>query len=183
MSKSPSLGIRDLCILAGIIVTFLGGYQCVKGHAYRVAAENEATAVGRVLGMSSGRGGSSYRYTFSINGVRVDDYSEVCETELKPGACYDYGPVVVYYSYQPFQNSRLEDFAVASKKAYRSGEIALRIGLPLLIVPSVALEIFSRRGKGDDDSDSVSDSSNFEDEEPERKSSDQPDDLHVVPEK
>jgi len=89
----------------------------------------------------------------------------------------------VYYSYQPFQNSRLEDFAVASKKAYRSGEIALRIGLPLLIVPSVALEIFSRRGKGDDDSDSVSDSSNFEDEEPERKSSDQPDDLHVVPEK
>jgi hypothetical protein len=133
--------------------------------------------------MSHGRGGPYYSYAFSINGVKLDDYSEVCDTELKRGACYNYGPVLVYYSYQPFQNSRLQDFAAGSKDAYRSGEIVLGVGLPLLVLPSLTLAIFPRKSEGDDDSDSVNDNSNPEDEKLERKSSDQPDDLHVIPDK
>lgn len=106
----------------------------------------------------------------------VDDCSEVCETELKPGACYNYGPVLVYYSYQPYQNSRLQDFAIARRDAFRIGEFAFVIGLLLLVLPSIALFVFPRKGKSDDDS-------NSEEEELERKSCDELDDLHVVPDR
>jgi hypothetical protein len=56
---------------------------------------------------------------FLVNGVKMDDYSEVCPTPLAPGACFnENGLVLVYYSYQPYPNSRLEDFAIASSHAY-----------------------------------------------------------------
>ena len=41
-------------------------------------------------------------------------------------------PVLVYYSYQPNSDSRLEDFAAASTHAYRFGKTALAIGFTFL---------------------------------------------------
>jgi hypothetical protein len=109
----------------------------------------------------------------------MDDSSEVCETPLAPGACIG-GPVLVYYSYEPFRNSRLEDFSVASKNAYRAGKLALAVCLPLLAL-STGFVILARKSRCDDDSDPGDDSSDSEEEKLDRKSSDQPDDLHIVP--
>ena len=92
----------------------IGGYQCIRGHNYSVAAQHETTTVGNIERVHVSTKGTTYFYQFSINGVRMDDYSDVCRTPLAPGACNNHGPVLVYYSYQPYANSRLEDFAAAS---------------------------------------------------------------------
>lgn len=143
--------VLTFCMLFGIIGTSVGGYQCVKGYNYSVAAQHEATTVGRIVKVSYGKGGPAYRYQFSVNGVEVDDYSEVCSTPLAPDACLDNGQVLVYYSYQPYQNSRLEDFAIASSHAYRIGKPALAIGFPLLVLTVAGMSIQARKDKPKDD--------------------------------
>jgi hypothetical protein len=122
----------------------------------------------------TGKGGPYYQYVFSVNGVRMDDYSEVCATPLAPGACDNHGPVLVYYSFQPYSNSRLEDFAVASAHAYRIGSPALAIGLPLFVLSLAALIILARPDKREDDPDP-------EAEKGRSRSDDVPDVIHIVP--
>jgi hypothetical protein len=134
------------CLLLGLVGTAIGGYQCVNGHNYRIAAEDENTVVGRIVPVTSGTS-HAYHYVFSVNGVKMDDYSDVCRTPLAPDACKKYGPVLVYYSYQPFQNSRLEDFSVASAHAYRIGKFALAMGLPFLIPSTIGIANQARKDR------------------------------------
>jgi hypothetical protein len=162
-----------LCLLCGLAGTVAGCYQCVLGHIYHVAAEHEATAVGRVVGFYHGKGSMAYHFVFSVNEVAMDDYSEVCATPLTPGACDNRGPVLVYYSYQPYQNSLLEDFAVASRHAYRMSKFAFAIGLPCLVLSCVSMVILERKDKGKD--------SDPEDRKRTDIDSEMPDDLHIVP--
>ena len=157
-------------MLVGIIATAVGGYDCMKGHNYAVAAQHEATVVGRIVGV--GRHGV-LRYEFTVNGVKVDDYSEVCTTPLAPDACRSEGPVLVYYSYQPYPNSLLEDFAVASNRAYRTGKPALSFGLALMVLSGASLFFLQRRTKPEEDSDS-------EDGEEDSDPND-PEPIHIVP--
>lgn len=140
-------------LLAGIAAVTFGGIRCVEGHTYSVAAQHQATAVGHVVGILHSKGSISYHYVFSLNGVDRDDTSSVCATSLEPGACNHNGPVLVYYSFQPFQNSLLEDFANASRHAYRTGKIALAIGLPLLVLSCTGFATRTRRTKGEGASD------------------------------
>lgn len=165
--------VLAFCFLLGLAGTVTGGYQCIKGYTYSVAAEHEATATGRVLGILTGKS-PAYHYEFSVNGVNVDDSSEVCAAPLTPNACDNHGLVLVYYSYQPFRNSLLEDFAVASTHAYRIGRPALAIGFPLLVLTCGAIAIRLRKGKGDDDADP-------EVQKGSSKSDDVPDAIHIVP--
>lgn len=139
------------CMLMGIIGTAVGGYQCVEGYNYSVAAQHEATTVGRIVKVENGKGGPAWRYEFSVNGVKVDDYSEVCATPLAPDACFSNGPVLVYYSYRPYSNSRLEDFAVASSHANRFGRPTLAIGLLLLALSTACITIMTRKDKREGD--------------------------------
>jgi hypothetical protein len=104
----------------------------------------------------------------------MDDYSEVCATPLAPGACNNHGPVLVYYSYQPYANSLLEDFTIASHDGYRIGEPALAIGLLLFVLSSAAFAILIRKNKSDDDGDP-------ENEKGRSKSDNVPDVIHIVP--
>ena len=164
--------VLAFCFLLGLAGTVIGGYQCVKGYTYSVAAEHEATATGRVLGILAGKS-HPYHYEFSVNGVNVDDTSEVCATPLTPNACDNHGRVLVYYSYQPFRNSLLEDFAVASTHAYRIGIPALATGFPLLVLTCVAIAILLRKDKGDD--------ADPEDLKGSSKADDVPDAIHIVP--
>ena len=164
------------CLLGGIFALIIGTCQCVKGHTYAVAAQHEATTVGRIDRILHGKGGHSWHYVFSVNGVAMDDYSEVCETPLAPRACYNNGPVLVYYSYEPYQNSRLEDFASAGRNAYRSGKIALVIALPVLVLTASGIAILVRKDKRERDADS-------EDKVRSDGPDDVPDDLHVIPDK
>ena len=147
-------------IFFGVILTPFGCYECIKGHDYRVAAEREATTVGHIVYVPHRRG--AYKYEFSLNGVKMDDSSGVCATPLTPDACSNYGPVLVYYSYQPYPNSLLQDFAVAGNNAFRIGKFLLAIGLPLLVFPSTALAVLLRKNKRATDSN--------------------PDAIHIVPE-
>ena len=161
-------------MVLGIVAIAVGAYQCVKGHNYAVAAQHEATTVGRITGI--GRKGT-IRYEFSANGVKVDDYSDICMTPLAPDACAGDGPVLVYYSYQPYTNSMLEDFAVASARAYRTGKPALAIGLPLTGLSWAAIFVLQRKKKGEADSDPDDDNNDQDDDEDEEVSGP----IHVVP--
>ena len=61
--------------------------------------------------------------------------------------------MLVYYSYQPYSNSALEDFADASAHAYRVGKPTLAIGLPLFVLSLAALIILSRKDKPEEEPD------------------------------
>ena len=165
--------VLAFCFLLGLGGTVTGGYQCVKGYTYSVAAQREATATGKVLGVLTGKS-HAYHYEFSVNGVNVDDSSEVCATPLTPEACDSHGPVLVYYSYQPYRNSRLEDFAVASTHAYRTGKPALAIGFPMLGLTCVAMAILLRKDRGEDGADPGA-------QKGRSKSDNVPDAIHIVP--
>jgi len=155
----PLTRVLAFLLCCGLLGTGVGGYQCITGHTFSVAAQHEKTAVGRVVGRSLEKGRRhsrfnplsdepiNYHYVFSVNGVKMDDTDQVCATPLVPGACSNNGPVLVYYSYQPFPNSRLEDFKAASADAYRFGQPALAIGLPLFVLSIAALVVLSRPGK------------------------------------
>ncbi len=161
-------------LFLGVVGTVVGGWHCVKGHNYAVAAQNEATIRGRVIGMLSGKGGPAYHYIFSINGVELDDYSDVCTTPIVPGACDSKGPVLVYYSYKPFTNSRLEDFGAASARAYRIGKPLLAVGFPLFVLTGAAIAIVARKSKPLSDEDRESRKGNS-------MSDEVPDSLHIAP--
>jgi hypothetical protein len=163
-------------LLLGIAGTVVGIWQCIAGHNFAVAAQHESTTVGRIVRIYHGKGGPTWHYTFTVNEVGFDDYSGVCRTPLEPGACYNNGHVLVYYSFQPFQNTRLEDFSVASANDYRIGKPALAIGLPIFILTCVAIAIFSRKDKGEDDSDFDPDS-----QKGASRSDDVPDSIHITP--
>ena len=139
--------VLALCLFLGLIGTAVGSFQCIKGHTYSVAAQHEVTTIGHMLQVHHGKG-TSYHYEFSVNGAKVDDDSDVCTTPLASDACWNNGPVLVYYSYEPFANSRLEDFSVAGSHAYRIGKPALTIGLAFLALACVNMVISSRSAKG-----------------------------------
>lgn len=134
--------------------TLAGSIECLKGHDYALAAKQESTTVGKIVEVIHGKS-TSYRYEFSVNGVKVDDDSPICSTPLTPGACQHNGPVLVYYSYQPYSNSLLQDFAEARSDAFRDGKFLLALGLPLLILPGTALALLLRPGKSSDGSDVI----------------------------
>lgn len=142
--------VLGICIGLGIMASAVGIDQCATGYAYSVAAKHEATAVGRITRVDHGKGGPYYRYAFSVKGTKVDDYSDVCSTPLTPDACWNNGQVLVYYSYEPYANSRLDDFGVASTHCYKIGVPWLLIGMCLFILGAV-VSTLSRRGNGDYD--------------------------------
>jgi len=142
-----------LSLAVGIVCSFIGGCQCFWGHTYSVAAQHEATVVGRVVRISSGKGGPFYHYVFSVNGVSVDDSTGYCRTPLEPDACDNLGPVLVYYSFQPFRISALEDFAPSSVRAYREGTIWLAVGLIMFIAGFIIITSMIWQNKRDDEPD------------------------------
>jgi hypothetical protein len=171
----PLPRVLAILIVAGLFGTYFGGYHCIAAYTYAEAAQHETTAVGRVVRISASRsGGSDWDYVFSINGVEMDDYSEVCATPLASGACDHKGPVLVYYSYKPYSNSRLEDFAVAARKAYRTGGIVLAVSLPCLVLSCAGMVKLARKNKGEGDSDR-------EDRERSSEDNEARDGVHIAP--
>lgn len=165
--------VLGVCLGLGIMASVAGIDQCATGYAYSVAAKHEATTIGRIMWVGHGKGGPYYHYAFSANGSKVDDYSDVCATPLTPDACWNNGQVLVYYSYEPYSNSRLEDFKLASTHSYRVGVPVLLIGLSLFVLGGV-VSTLARRDKGEDD-DSP------EEETSEDDSEDVEEPVHVVP--
>jgi len=127
------------CIFLSGAVGIVGAIECIKGHDYSVAAQHQVTAVGHLLNVPSRKG--AYQYEFSVNGVKMVDSSDMCTTPLTLEACSNKGTVLVYYTYEPYPNSRLEDFATASAFAYRVGKPLLAICLPLFVLSAIAFAI------------------------------------------
>ena len=165
----PSRLARFL-LICGAGITLFGCTQWVVGLTYRVAAGHEASTVGQVVNISEGPRHTIYEYEFRVNGVKMRDSSELCRTPLSPVSCIAGGPAVVYYSDQPFSNSLLEDFAVASRDAIKRGNQALLIGLPLIVVLGTLLRLNMRWGEPEPPEDA--------DEKPQEDESDMP---SVVP--
>jgi hypothetical protein len=171
----PSEKILIWCMVLGFFATVFGCSQCISGHNFAVAAEHEATVVGRVTKIVTGSHGSvNWRYVFTVNGVNYDDYSPVCRTPLEPGACERNGRVLVYYSFQPIQNSRLQDFRAASAHSYGYGQPLLAIGLPVFLLAIAAEVVLSRKPKSKDERDR-------ENEKGASESDEIPDEIHIVP--
>jgi hypothetical protein len=130
------------CIFLSGVVGIVGVVECVKGRDYSVAAQHQVTAVGHLLNVPGRKG--AYQYEFSVNGVKMVDSSNMCTTPLTLEACANKGTVLVYYTYEPYPNSRLEDFASASAFAYRVGKPMLAIGLPLFVLSAIAFAFLLR---------------------------------------
>lgn len=175
MSRND-VSLTQFGIFIGVVATLYGGYQVAKGFNYSAAAKHQATTIGRILDKHTGKGGTSYRYTFTVNGVKVDDESSVCATPITKNACDENGLAVVYYTFQPSQNSLLQDFSAASRDAFRTGESVLAIGLPLTACLWVAQAMFRRKHGYEDDPDDTGEVT--DDDE-----NNEPEEIHVVPDR
>lgn len=173
--------------LCGLWATSGGVIRCIEGYIFSRDALHEKSTVGRVVSSQLEHGGRGprhlnpladqatiYHYIFWINGVQMDDHDQVCKTPLALGACRKNGPVLVYYTYEPYRNSRLEDFAVAGRNTTRAAILPLGIGLPLLVLSIAGIVILERKNKSDDDPDPS-------DQRGRSLASDIPDDLEIVP--
>lgn len=173
--------------LCGLWATLGGIIRCIEGYTFSRDALHEKSTVGRVVSSQLEHGGRGprhlnpladqatiYHYIFWINGVQMDDHDQVCKTPLVPGACRKNGPVLVYYTYEPYRNSRLEDFAVASRNTTRSAKLPFAVGLPLLVLSAACIFILERKNISDDDSDPA-------DQRGRSPVSDIPDDLEIAP--
>lgn len=149
-------------LILGLGGTLYGCSQWITGQVYKTAANHQLSTVGQIVKIDDGPRHTIYRYEFVVNGVRVQDTSEVCKTPLTRTSCITGGPAIVYYSDQPFSNSRLEDFRAASNGAFRRRNRALEFGILLISASNVTYRVLvylnKRMGTADssDDSEEVS---------------------------
>jgi hypothetical protein len=145
---NPLAKVLAVMTFCGLFITSAGVLRCIVGYTFSLEAQHEKSTVGRLVGRHPEHHlyhsvphlnpfadqEFVYHYVFPVNGVQMDDYDRVCKTPLAPGGCGKAGPVLVYYSYQPFSMSRMEDFAVAGRNTTQSARLPLAIGLPLLLL-------------------------------------------------
>jgi uncharacterized protein DUF3592 len=159
-------------IIAVILIVF-GCYQLIRGSIYASVAKRENSTVGRITYVHKGKG-TTYKYSFDVNGVHVGDDADNCKTPLTAQGCQVGGLVKVYYDTNDVTTTLLEEFGAAAHEELMLGTWVLAGGLLLLGVNLVLNRWWIDSGDSDDgDSDSGK-------EESGRLISDV-DDLHVVP--
>jgi hypothetical protein len=137
----------------GIGAIVYGCVQSVIGFTDRDAAKHEATAPGVIVRVYHGKG-TTYDYEFRVNGVLMRDSSGSCRTPLTPGDCKVGGQVLVYYTYEPSTDSKLEDFADASREALQLGIWTVPIGVLLTGGSLLARKLVGASESSEDDDDS-----------------------------
>lgn len=163
-------------MLAAILIVF-GGYELIRGSIYAKAAKRELMTVGTITDVHYGKGGPNYQYVFYANGACINDESGTCKTPLTPRGCQEGASVRVYYHPDDLSVTQLEEFGVDGRSRLVEGSLCAASGV-LLICLYLALNKWWPDTDGTDYRDDEPDSG---DEEIGRKSSDQPDDLHIVP--
>jgi uncharacterized protein DUF3592 len=132
----------------GIIACVVGCFLLVTGLTDRDAAKHEATTPGIIVGIQHGRGGPYYDYEFRVNGIKMNDSGGDCKTPLDPQGCSVGGHVLVYYTFQPSNNSRLEDFAEGARE-----KLGWATGLSVVGVLLIGLSFLLRKLGYSDSSD------------------------------
>jgi hypothetical protein len=140
----------------GIIACVVGGFLLVTGLTDRDAAKHESTTPGVIVGIRHGRGGPYFEYEFRVNGIKMSDSSGECKTPLNPQGCGVGDHVLVYYTFQPSNASRLEDFADAAREKL-GWATALSVGGVLLIGISFLLRKLGYSDSSDDNDDTPPD--------------------------
>ena len=141
------------------------------------SAGREKTTVGVITDLIGGRHGTSYYYSFKIDGAAFNDETGSCETALSQRGCKVGAPVTVYYDQNSALRSKLEEFGSASRDDFAIGSCLVFGGFMVTL-----MHFLSRRVLGNDDDTGDADSDS-DGEEHGRPSSDEPDDLHIVPDK
>jgi hypothetical protein len=101
-------------LLAKILIV-IGGVLLFFGWTYADAAKREATTVGTISGVINGKG-STYQYSFKVNGVTIHDDTGTCRTDFTPQGCQQGAQVLVHYDRDHISRSMLEDFGAASRQ-------------------------------------------------------------------
>ncbi len=70
----------------------------------------------------------------------------------------------MYYSYEPFSNSLLEDFAAASREAKRTGDHAMAFGLSIIGLCTMIFTVQRRLDGQDSESEKDTDETDPADE-------------------
>jgi hypothetical protein len=142
----------------GSMACILGCVLLVTGLTDRDAAKHEATTPGIIVGIKHGKGGPFYDYEFRVNGIKMSDSGGDCKTPLDPRGCSVGGHVLVYYTFQPTNSSRLEDFADAAREKLRWATRVSVVGV-LLIGISFLLRKLGYSDSSDDNDDTPQDDS------------------------
>jgi hypothetical protein len=162
---SPSASFWDrvspsyFFLMIGVGMIIGGCVQSVIGFTDRDAANHEATAPGVVVRVDYYRSSPTYYYEFRVNGGLMQGSSGDCNTSLTRVGCNAGGQVLVYYTYEPFNNSKLGDFADASRHAFRTSLLEVPIGLLIAGVSLLVLKL----GGGSDSSKDTDDASSEDD--------------------
>ncbi len=122
---------RRSLILAAILIV-VSSVQFFLAWSYADAAKGEATAIGTITYITSGRGGSTYDYKFEIDGVKLQQDSGTCQTPLTPQGCKVGAPVLVYYAHTPVLETRLQEFGAARREKLFMGSWLAFCGLLLI---------------------------------------------------
>ena len=101
------------------------------GLTYQDAAKHEATATGVIVRVYHGKS-TTYYYEFRVNGTKMSDSTGTCKTPLTNQFCQVGAPVRVYYTYEPTNDSMLEDFADAARAKLQVGTVLSAFGLVLM---------------------------------------------------
>jgi hypothetical protein len=172
---SDFLCSRGSLIVAAILL--LAGCFCFSNWRKDVdSARREKTTVGVITDLIRGRHGTSYYYSFKIDGAAFNDETDSCQTARTPRGCKVGAPVTVYYDQDSAYRSKLEEFGSASRDDFAIGFCLVFGGFMLILMHFLSRRVLGSGDDADDDSDS-------DGEAPGRPSGDQPDDLHVVPDK
>lgn len=91
-----------------------------------------------------------------MNGVLMQDSTGDCKTALTRLGCSAGGQVLVYYTYEPSNASKLEDFADASRHAFRTSLLEIPFGLLLTGMSLLVLKLRGDSGSSKDTGDASS---------------------------
>lgn len=155
-------------LVLAVILIAIGGFKILQGSHYRGAVPREKTAVGTIVSIHRGRGGTSYIYKFRFNGVTGEDSSGVCKTPLTAAGCIEGAPVLVYYDRDDAGTNLLDEFGAAAREKTLFGIWMTGCGLLLIGLHFLFLKLM----RSPDESEET-------DLDTDRN---EPDNIHVVPE-
>lgn len=136
----------------GIMACAVGCFLLVTGLTDRDSAKHEATTPGVIVGIRHGRRGPYFEYEFRVNGIKMSDSSGECKTPLNPQGCGVGDHVLVYYTFQPSNNSRLEDFADAAREKLGWATVLSVVGVLLIGISFLLRKLgYSDSSDGSDD--------------------------------
>jgi hypothetical protein len=149
-------------LILSIMLLIGGCIELIMGWSDHDAAKRETTAAGTVTRVYHGKG-TTYYYSFKVDGVEIADSASECRTALTSLGCIQGAGVLVYYDKENPSNSKLQEFSIA-------GTGQMFWGLSLAAASALLFFLSKRTNDGDQSDGLIEDRNN-----------DSPEDLHITP--